>query len=355
MRAIELCAVLPLLLAGCRAKDAAKEVLPVERLGADRLRLSDDALKNLELAKVRSGDFSDRLSVMGRIAVVEDRMSVVSARVGGRIDAVYVASGEQMEPGQPMASFFSPDYAVARDEFLQAKKQAAGVTFSGDGATMLDLARRKLVAIGMAPSDIDQLDRSTETSVSSLLIRAPRPGVLLNKNAIVGNVNNVGDTLFTVGNIDEVWFNGDIYPEDLHKVRKGQEVLISPREAGVPVRGTVSFVSPVIDATARTIKIRVLMRNPDHLLLPDMYVNGNIVLSRHASLQIPRKALIRLRDQTFCFKRDGGSEFRRVPIEVGGEQDGVVAVLKGLAAGDEVVSEGALLLDQSLNSADSAN
>jgi hypothetical protein len=64
---------------------------------------------------------------------------------------------------------------------------------------------------------------------------------------------------------------------------------------------------------------------------------------------VPAAAIVRLRDTDFCFKRMQGDIFKKVPIEVGKEQNGLALILKGLDAGTEVVSEGGLLLDAALN------
>ena len=108
----------------------------------------------------------------------------------------------------------------------------------------------------------------------------------------------------------------------------------------------------MVDPPTRTIKIRALMNNPGSKLRGDMYVKGNLTLSKRTALTIPSTALIRLNDTTFAFKRINADIFKKIPVEVGKEQDGVALVLKGIDAGAEVVSEGGLLLDAALTSSE---
>ncbi|MBI3556871.1 MAG: efflux RND transporter periplasmic adaptor subunit [Deltaproteobacteria bacterium] len=335
-----------LALGGCHSqkKDGADQAA-VERIDANTLKLSAESLKNIKLSRAELGEFPDRLSLMGRVSVTEDRIAVLPARIAGRIDAVYVTSGEQVTKGQLLASMFSADYVIAREEYLQAIAQKD----LGEGPSMLAMSRRKLLTMGMGEADIDGLGKPADKNTTNLMIRAPRSGVLLAKNAVVGNVNNVGDALFQLGDLSVVWFAGDVYSEDLPKIHKNQEIYIDPNDGTPPIYGKVSFISPVVDPTTRTIKIRALMNNPGSKLRGDMYVKGNLTLSKHTALMIPAKALIRLNDATFAFKRENGELFRKVQVEVGKEQDGVALVLKGIEAGNEVVTEGALLLDAALN------
>jgi multidrug efflux pump subunit AcrA (membrane-fusion protein) len=135
-------------------------------------------------------------------------------------------------------------------------------------------------------------------------------------------------------------------------VHKDQEIVIEPADGGKPILGKVSFISPVVDPTTRTIKIRALMDNPGSQLRADMYVKGSLTLSRRNGLIVPGSALVRLRDSNFCFMKVGSDVFKKVSLEIAKEQNGIALVTKGVEAGNEVVSEGGLLLDAALSTAE---
>ena len=345
--------VLTMMLGSC--KKAPVEEQMIQKISEDSLKLTDDAIKNLKLEKVVRGEFPEKLSLMGRISVPEDRIAVVPARVAGRTDAVFVASGEVVEMNQPLASIFSADFAIAREEYIQAVRQAQGTPDNSEPRRLLELSKRKLNALGVSPVDFEKWSTSSSGTSDgakgeSLTVRAPRAGALLGKNAVVGNIVNTGDTLFMIGDLNKVWFAGDIYPEDLRKVHKNQEVVIDPGTGVRALHGKVSFISPVMDPTSRTIKIRVLMENPGSQLRGDMYVQGNVILSKRSALIAPKSALVQLRGSVFCFKRLPGNIFKKVAITTNGESTDNVAVTQGLDDGDDVVSQGGLLLDASLSS-----
>jgi Cu(I)/Ag(I) efflux system membrane fusion protein len=332
---------LALSLCSCISRDdEPADTNAVEKVSADTLKVSTEAIRNLKLTRAEEGDFPDRLSLMGKISVTEDRIAVVPARIAGRTDSVFVTSGEQVSKGQLLASLFSPDFIVAREEYLQTAQDPA----------MASMTRKKLSSMGMSDEDIQQLSTPEGQASQNLKVRAPRSGVLLDKKAVVGTLVNAGDTLFTIADLSKVWFAGDVYPEDLSKVRKNQSVMIDTGSSAKPVHGKVSFVSPVIDPNTRTIKIRALMENPGNMLRADMYVKGDLILAERRALLVPKSTVLRSHDGMFCFRQTQPNHFQRVAVETAGDQGGYVAVAKGLKNGDLVVSEGGLLLDAALSS-----
>lgn len=339
---------------------------PVEKISIDSVRIYKDALDNLKLEKAHVAPFPALLSLMGKISVTEDRTTVVPARVSGRTEAVYFASGEYVSQGQLLMTLFSPDFVGAKEEYLQAVRQSKNGSAAephadpSDFANLAQLARKKLETMGLRAEDIDGLRESTGEKDSLLTIRAPRSGVIMTKGAALGNLVNVGDTLFIIGDLSKVWFSGDIYPEDLPKVHKGQQAFINAVGVDKPLFGTVFFISPLVDPSTRSIKIRAMMDNPGNALKADEYVQGNVVLSKRDALLVPTPAIVRTPDGLVIYKRTtaptiegsvASLDFKKVPVTVSEERSGVSAVTSGLSDGDEIVSDGAWLLEAALNSA----
>jgi membrane fusion protein, copper/silver efflux system len=350
--------VLFALLSGCHGKEVSAPD-PVTKIGPNRLQISADAVGNLKLGKAEMQDFPDVLNVMGKISPTEDRTTNVPARASGRIDSVLVASGESVGEGQILATLFSPDFVSAKEEYLQSLKQAqSGGEGASDFTGLSKLARKKLLTMGLSEGDIDGLATS---GLEKLPVRSPRAGAIVTKNATVGSLANTGDILFSISSLNRVWFLGDLYPEDLPKVKRNQEILIEdPINPTKPIAGRVSFISPVVDPTVRTIKLRALMDNPSLSLRADMYVQGSLILSNKQSLLVPSSAVLHQQDSDYIFKvvlglnqekTAGGLQVEKTKVTLGPERKGLTAVLSGLQAGDGVISDGALLLEAALNSA----
>jgi Cu(I)/Ag(I) efflux system membrane fusion protein len=338
-----------LLIFGLRAAEnkpaeAAPEEAAVTVVDKSTLQLSDSAAADLETAKASTQDFAETLPMNGNISVVENHVSVVSCRVTGRVDSVLKVTGETVKAGEPLALVYSPDYLSAREEYLQVQKE--DIQPGSDLAGFADLARKKLETMGLSADDIAHL---AETSDDHLVVRAAKDGVLTSVNTVVGNMQNPGDTLFTTANLDKVWFAGDLYIEDLPKAHNGQKILITAEGQDQPLSGTLSFISPVIDANARTVKVRAIIDNPSHVLRAAMFVQGALVLADKPALVVPEAAVLTLNDKTYCFKEVGKNRFAEVPVTVSRQDDNLASISTGLSSGDEVVSRDLATLDRALD------
>ena len=298
--------LLPLFLMAACHRHESIEGNAVAIVAPNQLLVSAPALSHLKLAKSEKVDFPEYLTLMGRISPTEDRTTVVPARVSGRIESVYVASGETVRAGQMLAKLFSPDFISAREEYLQSLKQEKAAAGGAEFQALARMARKRLQTIGLTPADIESLATSGEDDPGkppSLIVRAPRSGAIATKNATVGNLVNLGDTLFTIADLSKVWFLGDLYPEDLPKVKKDQEVIIQGVAGEPPLRGRVSFISPFVDPTVRSIKIRAVIENPNMGLRADMYVQGSLLLSTTKAVVIPTAGSSEAKTRIMCFAR----------------------------------------------------
>jgi len=332
---------------------------PVSIVDDTTLELSDDALANVSVTAVVEQEFPDVLSIMGTISVVENRVTSVPARVAGRIDAVLKVTGEYVHAGDPLALEYSPDFIATREEYLEALTKDAAAPLAGSGTAQAEsgaaagggsdftnlasISRKKLENMGLIAKDIDALKDSGADG--HLVIRASRDGAITAVNTSVGNMQNQGDTLMTVSDLDQVWFSGDLYSEDLTKVHAGQKIQIQTEGLSRPLQGQISFISPVIDPNAHTIKIRARIANPDRALRGGMVVEGDVVLSHRTALVVPETALMNLHNATYCFKKVGANRFKEVPVKVEREYAGQATVAEGLSKGDQILSAGGIVLD----------
>jgi membrane fusion protein, heavy metal efflux system len=114
--------------------------------------------------------------------------------------------------------------------------------------------------------------------------------------------------------------------------------------------GRIEWVSSVLDPATRTAKVRCAIENPGRSLRPEMAPVLSIALPAHRHLGVPRPSVLRLGDDTVVFvaagpSRDGQLAFRRRKVIVGEDgPSGIVPVLEGLVAGEQVVTSGGIFL-----------
>lgn len=317
---------------------------PIEQVGPNQVKVSELAKQNLAIAKVAQVQIPAQLDIMGKISIPENGTTVVSARVSGRVDSVYVTTGEPVKIGQLLAKVYSPDFASIREEYLQAAKRKN----EGDFSSLYHMSYKKLQNLGLTKEDIAELPTSDANLIH---IHSPAHGVIIDKKAPLGTAINAGDPLFIISDLSKVWFLGDVYPEDLKKIHRNQDVIIDSPSGDKPIHGQVSFISPVVDPNTRTIKIRVLMNNENLALRGDMYVQAHLILSSNNAISVPTTALWDENGKNYLFKQAGQEDvFEKVEVEVGANIQNRTVINKGLTPEDTIITEGGLLLNSALRS-----
>src|SRR5207253_519644 len=89
----------------------------------------------------------------------------------------------------------------------------------------LDVARRKLVGLGVPASDVDRLRRGEGQPIRSLAVRSPLSGIVDHVDVAVGQVVEPGDHLLEVINSSRVWLRVAVLEKDLYRVRAGQQIV----------------------------------------------------------------------------------------------------------------------------------
>ena len=138
---------------------------------------------------------------------------------------------------------------------------------------------------------------------------------------------------------------------DVAGVRVGQ-VVHADFEAmpGDHRMGRISYVYPTLDVETRTVRVRVALRNPDLRLKPGMYATIRIAGSERASvLTVPRSAVLSTGERSIVFVRDANGSLSPREVSVGASNDERIEILRGVAAGERVVSSATFLVDAESN------
>ena len=176
---------------------------------------------------------------------------------------------------------------------------------------------------------------------------SPASGVVLDVSAAPGEFSKSlesANPLITVADLNTVWIVGDVYEKDVAKVGQGKQVTVTLQAyPGQQWTGHIDSLSGALDPTTRTLKVRVALPNPDQRLKPEMFGTIRVEAGAHQALVVPAAAIIREGNRTMVFVKSAGRPEQRT-VTVGQTVDGIVEILTGLRAGDEVAAEGAELL-----------
>ena len=190
-------------------------------------------------------------------------------------------------------------------------------------------------AFDKATADLAQiraLIAATNERLGNYLILAPRAGVVLRQDGEVGEIADVGQILFRVGDPRPLQVTADVAEEDIPRVKIGQAVLLrTDAFKDRPLDGTVRDITPMGDTATKTFRIRIAL--PDDTPLHfGMSVEANIV-TREAKdvLLAPNEAIV----GGAVFAVDNGRIVRR-PVETGIRGTRLTEVRSGLAEGDRI-------------------
>jgi len=173
-------------------------------------------------------------------------------------------------------------------------------------------------------------------------------GVVIAKHITVGEPVSSDRDCFTVADPRDVWVDASVYQNHLRDVRLGQPALISAGHGLEEARGTISYVSPVVDEETRTATARVVLPNPDGVWRPGLFVTARIAVERaEVPVAAPLTALEVVEGATVIFV-EGEHGFAPRPVTLGRRDDARVEVLTGLAAGERYVAKGGFTLKAEL-------
>ena len=304
--------------------------------------ISPRAQQNLGLrtAEAVRGRITTRIDATGSVGWNERDVSVVAARANGYVEKLQVrAPFDPVRRGQVLAQLYVPDWVAAQEEFLSLKRMKGG-----DLAPLVDAARQRMRLAGMSDEQIARVE-TTQQVQARVAVVAPIDGVVAELGVREGAAVAMGATLFRINGIGRVWVNAEVPEAVAAQVRPGTPVQ-AQLPGGATREGRVSSVLPEVNATTRTVKVRVELQNADRQLMPGLFVTLRLLVNPRAeSLLIPSEALVATGERHLVMLAQGEGRFMPVEVVRGAEANGQVEIVRGLSAGDRVVVSGQFLLD----------
>jgi membrane fusion protein, copper/silver efflux system len=288
------------------------------------------------------------------VTLDETRTSHVHSKVRGWIERVTADFiGKHVAEGTPLCTLYSQEVYGAQLEFLSVLEQTSGrPAASGPFAEaersatekLIAAARRRLTLWDVPASEVERLERTREPRRTFALV-APRPGIVVSKQALPGMFIDPGTELYVISDVSRLWVLADIYGADVPWVTLGTPASLrieglesTPREA------KVSFLPPTIEESTRTLKVRFQVDNKDSKLRPGAFATIEMSIDLGESLSIPESAVIHAGDRAIAFVVDGARVMPR-SVELGPIVDGYYRVVAGVAAGEAVAVGAQFLID----------
>lgn len=284
---------------------------------------------------VETGSLPAGLDVPGTIGWDLRREHVVSLPVDGVVDRVHVrAPYERVAAGEPLASVLAPEWGAALAESAALRGAEGGAARSLAGA-----ASRRVRMLGL-PSNARVAD-------GRVVLAAPISGVVTEIAAVQGAAARAGTLLFRINGTQTVWLEADVPQAGAGGIARGTPV--TAQVSSLPGRrfeGRIEALLPRVQAASRTQSARIVLDNPDGLLVPGMFAQVSLHPVDGAEHPlVPTGAIVGDGIQARVIIAEPGGRFRPVAIRTGRSAGGKTEVLAGLDGGEQVVASGQFLID----------
>jgi len=322
------------------------DLVPVYAEGAtgedsDAIMISAAVANNIGVRTdtAMTSDLAREVDTVGFIAVDDNKTSHVHVRTAGWVEKLYRKSvGEQVKKGELIFELYSPELVNAQTEFVQALRlKQAGLT---------NASKERLMALGMTAEQVNELETSKKVK-QHIEVRAPQDGVIMTLAIGEGMHITPDTTVFSLADLSSVWVKVDVFEGQSNWVTMGQPAKMTlPFLPGETWEGKVDYVYPVVDATRRTVQVRLAFDNSDGRLKPNMYGEINIGAEPlRGVVTIPREALIRTGKTDRVILSLGDGLYQPAEVLAGRESGDRVEIKQGLVAGEEIVVSGQFLID----------
>lgn len=292
----------------------------------------------LKVAKAEKKAVSHTIRTVGTVTADQRREAHVHSKINGWIENIHADYiGKPVKKGQTLFEFYSPELVSTQEEYLSARRAGS--------AEVANAAIERLKLWGVPDSELARL-RSTKKAKRTIGFDSPVNGIVVNKTAIQGMYITPEMELYHIADLSQIWVLVTLYEYDLATVTKGDAVVIEiPYDPGKTYRGKIDYVYPEIETETRTAKARVVLDNPKLLFKPGMFTNVELQKNLGESIVIPDDSVIDTGTRKIVFVKSAAAKFEPREIAAGPRVSNRFVVLKGLKAGEEVVTAANFLVD----------
>jgi len=371
-------AVLLIVVAGCQKNIENAEVSPVRVENGQVIVEPGSPPASSVSLETAQPPAAVKLTLNGRIVWDDNVTTRLFTPFAGRVTKIHVETGASIEAGAPLATIASPDFGQA-----QADARRAATDFSlteHTTARLRELSEHGAAAqkdVQAAEADLDRARLEKQRTAERLalygaavdvdqayVLKSPITGIVVEKNIYPGaelrndqmlaNTPQLAAPLFVITDPTRLWIQIDVPERDQNHVHEGQTFVINSASLpGQSFTGRVDVVSAGLDPNTRTLKVRGSLSNADRLLKGETFVKAQFSLPPEKGTEVSSRAVFLRGEKRCVLVEEAPGHFARREVIVGGERGGRMIITNGVESGQRVVMDGAMLLEQMLESATS--
>jgi len=301
-----------------------------------------------------TSSWQSRTQALGTLRAV--RGADLAAQASGVVDKIHIESGAEVAAGTVLLTL-KPNDDPAKLAQLQAQAELASITLKRDQEQL------EAQAISQATVDTDASNLKAaraqvvaqQALIEEKVVRAPFAGKLGIRLVDEGQYLAAGTTVVTLQALDPIFIDFYVPQQALARLKVKQAVSATvDAYPGVAFTGNIASVNSKVDTASRNVQIRASFANADRRLVPGMYANVDIDDGDPSTLvTLPQSAITyNPYGNTVYLVQKNGTDDKGNPkltvlqhfVKLGETRGDQVAVLSGVAAGDEVVTAGQMKL-----------
>jgi RND family efflux transporter MFP subunit len=333
-------------------------------VGSDSVTLTNDApmwsVVKVAPAEPAQPHWTD--PVPARIVFDEAKTSRLGSPLAGRVTATFVERGQNVKMGDKLFTVSSPNLAELRADLDKANVERGTAKINYDRVKALvdagSLPAKELVTVQQEVSEAELAVRLAQQKLSSLkvagageasfTVTAPRDGVVVEKNVAVGQeVDNGSASVMAIADLSDVWVVADLFENDVGALEPGDKAKIIVGNT-TEVDGVIDQVSAVVDPDRHTVPVRVRLANLAGNLRPNAYAQIKFFDPTPAKVSLPSSAVMSDGAETYVYVKDKTGALKKRVVVAGSASGGRMPILSGLEPGEQVVVQGAILLDNQI-------
>ena len=327
--------------------------------GGTAVKVSPDRVQKLGVKTEAAGlrVLTQAIRSVGTVQVDERRLHIISPKFEGYIERLDVnQTGQVVRQGQSLMEIYSPDLALAEQEYVAARQGAQALATASPDArdSVQSLAEGALTRLrnwDIGGGAIQRL-RNGGAPTRTVTLASPVSGVVLDKRAVQGMRFMPGETLYQIADLSVVWVVAEVFEQDLARVTVGQLARVGfSALPGKVFTGTVTFVYPTVTPETRTAKVRIELANPEGQLRPALYGTVEIATPVAAGpvICVPDSAVLDTGARQAVLVELGEGLYEPREVKTGQRAGGFIEVQSGLKDGEKVVVSANFLIDAESN------
>jgi cobalt-zinc-cadmium efflux system membrane fusion protein len=344
------------LVTSCKRKETAVEE-------PKRFCISDTMAKMITIDSVTSNNITDEISLSGEVSFNENKVIKIFPRSSGQVTECKVSFGDRVQQGQVLAVIRSADVAGSYSDLNSAQADIAiakrqmdneeslfknGIASEREYTEAKEQYQKALSAKAKIQSTLNINGGSRTSAGGTYILTSPINGYIVEKKVNTGSFirPDMGDNLFTISDLKDVWVMANVFEADIPKVKEGYPVKVTTLAYPDKVfNGRVDKISEVLDPQDKALKVRIKLENAGLLLKPEMFTRVIVTnQENNKATCIPSSAVVEESGKTYVIVYNSDCDLKVQEIDVMKEVGDKTFVNAGVTPGQRLIGKNALLL-----------